>query len=180
MAKDKDKIKADGALAYQIATQILMGANNTLIQRLGIPKRVAMRVGAEGLGIMATNPRGADSVEWVISLIRSAASKTRDLYLSNPELTNEDLNTEDLSDAHEDDEESGGDLDSTDILTAAVQEMGAIGMTREDVVPALVDFTATVAIALGGVDAVQACIIRLGDRIKDFHEGTFPVDQTDQ
>ena len=37
------------------------------------------------------------------------------------------------------------------------------------------DFTVSVAIALGGDEAVQACIIRLGDRIKDYREGHFPV-----
>ena len=36
-------------------------------------------------------------------------------------------------------------------------------------------FHATIAIALGGEDAVKACIIRLGDRIKNYHAGPFPV-----
>jgi hypothetical protein len=30
-------------------------------------------------------------------------------------------------------------------------------------------------VTLGGEEAIRACIIRMGDRIKDFHEGTFPV-----
>jgi len=43
------------------------------------------------------------------------------------------------------------------------------------VLPSLVDFTAAIAVALGGEDAIKACIMRLGDRITDFHAGTFPV-----
>ena len=64
---------------------------------------------------------------------------------------------------------------SFDILTEALQKMGAQGITRQEVLPSLVDFTASVAIALGGEEAVRACIIRLGDRIKDYREGNFPV-----
>jgi hypothetical protein len=62
-----------------------------------------------------------------------------------------------------------------DILTEAVRRMGAEGITQGDVLPSLIDFTATVAIALGGEEAVRACIIRLGDRIKDYHAGIFRV-----
>jgi hypothetical protein len=62
-----------------------------------------------------------------------------------------------------------------DILTEAVQRMGEEGITKEDVLPSLIDFTAAVAIAIGGEEAIRACITRLGDRIKDFHAGTFPV-----
>jgi hypothetical protein len=61
-----------------------------------------------------------------------------------------------------------------DILTEAVRRMGE-GITQSDVLPSLIDFTATVAIALGGEEAVRACIIRLGDRINDYHAGIFPV-----
>lgn len=43
----KDKIEADRALAFQIATQILVGANDSFIEWLGIPERVAMRTGAQ-------------------------------------------------------------------------------------------------------------------------------------
>jgi hypothetical protein len=62
-----------------------------------------------------------------------------------------------------------------DILTEAIQKMGANGITRNDVLPNLVDFTATIAVALGGEDAIKACIIRMGDRITDYHAGRFPV-----
>jgi hypothetical protein len=57
--------------------------------------------------------------------------------------------------------------------------MGARGMTRNDVLPSLLDFAAAIAIALGGEDAVKACIIRLGDRIADYHKGIFPVQKTE-
>jgi hypothetical protein len=62
-----------------------------------------------------------------------------------------------------------------DILTEAVQKMGMCGITKQEVVPTLVDFTATVAAALAGPDGIKACVLRLGDRLNDLREGTFPV-----
>ena len=64
---------------------------------------------------------------------------------------------------------------SFDILTDAVQTMGANGITKTEVLLLLVDFTASVAVVLGGEEAIRACILRMGDRIKDYREGTFPV-----
>ncbi len=64
---------------------------------------------------------------------------------------------------------------SFDILTEAVQRLVQHGVTKTDLLPSLVDFTASVAIALGGEEAIRACILRMGDRIKDCHDGTFPV-----
>jgi len=54
---------------------------------------------------------------------------------------------------------------SFDILTDAIREMGEQGVTKSDVLPTLLDFTATIAVALGGEEALKACIIRLIDRI---------------
>jgi hypothetical protein len=65
-----------------------------------------------------------------------------------------------------------------DILTKAIAEMGARGITRQEVLPILVDFTAAAALALAGegvIEAIEACITRLRERIKDFRTGTFPV-----
>jgi hypothetical protein len=64
---------------------------------------------------------------------------------------------------------------SFDILTDAIKKMGEHGVTKTDVLPTLVDFTATIAVALGGEEAIKACIIRMIDRIKDLNAGTFPV-----
>ena len=69
---------------------------------------------------------------------------------------------------------------SFDILTNAVEEMGEEGVTKADLLPTLIDFTASVAAALGGEEAMKACIIRLIDRIKDFSDGTFPVDRSSE
>lgn len=65
--------------------------------------------------------------------------------------------------------------DAITILTDAMATLGRHGITKQELLPNLVDFTAMVAIALGGEDAVKACIMRLGDRINDFHAGKFPV-----
>jgi hypothetical protein len=62
-----------------------------------------------------------------------------------------------------------------DILTEALQKMGTAGITKDEVLPHLVDFTATVAVAMAGAEGIEACIIRLGDRIKDYRDGIFPV-----
>jgi len=67
---------------------------------------------------------------------------------------------------------------SFDILTDAIREMGEQGVTKSDVLPTLLDFTATIAVALGGEEALKACVIRLIDRIKDLNEGTFPAKKT--
>jgi len=62
-----------------------------------------------------------------------------------------------------------------DVLTEAVQKLGAAGVTKTDLLPWLVDFTAAAAIALGGEDAIRVSIIRMQDWIMDYREGTFPV-----
>jgi hypothetical protein len=163
----KTKIETTEELASEIATQCLMGIANTLIQRLSIPKKTVMHVMAQGLGLMATNSDGTDDLDRLFKTIRSASKQTAAHYRPHP-------------DAGEDDHWPSQVVDDDyniafDILTQAVQKMGAQGMTQNDVLPSLVDFTATVAVALGGEDAIKACIIRLGDRIKDFHAGTFPI-----
>ena len=65
-----------------------------------------------------------------------------------------------------------------DILTKALAEMGANGITRQEIIPALVDFTAATAIAMAGEQGIEACITRLRERIQDFRAGTFPIDKT--
>jgi hypothetical protein len=48
-------------------------------------------------------------------------------------------------------------------------------ITKSEILPRLVDFTASLAITLGGEDAVKACILRMGRCIENYHAGTFPV-----
>jgi hypothetical protein len=66
---------------------------------------------------------------------------------------------------------------SFDILTDAIKRMGENGITKTDLLPMLVDFTATIAVAVGGEEAIKACIIRMIDRIKDLNAGKFPIQQ---
>lgn len=61
-----------------------------------------------------------------------------------------------------------------DILTEALQSMGTEGITKQDAIPALVDFTTAVALILGGEAAAEAMIIRIRNRVADWKAGTFP------
>jgi hypothetical protein len=72
--------------------------------------------------------------------------------------------------------QSGENREPFEIFTEAVAETGRNGLTKSELLPTLLDFSAAIAIALGGEEALVNCMIRFGDRIKDFREGTFPVD----
>jgi hypothetical protein len=171
----KTKIEPSDDLAHEIAVQCLMGTESTLIQGLGISKTIVMQAAAQGLGVMATNPDGTDNLEWLFDTMRAAHKQTREVYRAHPELTDEEFSAQ-TRHAQVEGEANGEDQNiGFDILTEAIQKMGARGITKNEVLPSLVDFTASVVIALGGEDAVKACIIRMGDRIRDFNEGTFPV-----
>jgi hypothetical protein len=165
--KAKTKIETTEELASEISTQCVMGTANTLIQRLNIPKKIVMQAMAQGLGVMATNPDGTGDLDRLFKTIRSASEQTIAHYRTHPDSESNDSWPSEVVD---DDYNI-----AFDILTKAIQKMGEQGITRSDVLPSLVDFTATIAVALGGEDAIKACILRLGDRIKDLHAGTFPV-----
>ena len=65
------------------------------------------------------------------------------------------------------------------ILTDALEKMAKEGLiTKSEILPTLVDFTATIAISLGGPEAVKACAIRFGDCLESYRNGTFPVDSS--
>jgi hypothetical protein len=166
-AKAKTKIEAPEELASEISTQCVMGTANTLIERLSIPKNIVMHAMAQGLGVMATNPDGTNDLDRLFKTIRSASKQTASHYRTHPESgENDNWPAQVIDDDYN---------IAFDILTQAVQKMGAQGITRSDVLPSLVDFTATIAVALGGEEAIKACIVRLSDRIKDLNSGTFPV-----
>jgi hypothetical protein len=90
----KTKIQADETLAYEVAVQSIMGTEQTLIQRLSIPKRIVMRATAEGLGVMATSSDGSDQLKWLFGIMRGARDKTRRLYREHPELADDEGESE--------------------------------------------------------------------------------------
>ena len=60
-----------------------------------------------------------------------------------------------------------------DILTGALRGMGTEGITKQDSLPALIDFTVAVALILGSEAAAEAVIVRIRDRIADWQAGNF-------
>ena len=62
-----------------------------------------------------------------------------------------------------------------DIMTAAAARVGNHDIPLQEFLPALVDFTAAVGLAVGGEEGLQAFIARMQDRIKDWRAGTFPA-----
>ena len=61
------------------------------------------------------------------------------------------------------------------ILTDALEELREAGISRDDILPTLLDFTGSIALALAGEDGLRACIIRFGQQIEEHRKGTFPV-----
>jgi hypothetical protein len=66
-----------------------------------------------------------------------------------------------------------------DILTEALQAMGAEGISKQEAIPALVDFTVSVALIVGREAADEAGIIRIRDQIADWRAGNFPARSTE-
>ena len=62
-----------------------------------------------------------------------------------------------------------------DILTRALQSAGKEGITKQDVLPAVVDFLASLALIMAGEAGARAVITRLEGRIEDWKAGTFPA-----
>ena len=61
-----------------------------------------------------------------------------------------------------------------DVLIEAVRELGEVGMTRQDVLPALVDFVAAVGLILGEEEGARAVLARIERRISEWQSGQFP------
>ena len=61
------------------------------------------------------------------------------------------------------------------ILTDALEALKEAGISRADVLPTLLDFTGSIALAIAGEEGLRACIVRLGQQIEDHRRGTFPV-----
>jgi hypothetical protein len=71
------------------------------------------------------------------------------------------------------DDEAHGRL--IDILTEALQRAGEGGITKQDVLPAVADFLASLALIMAGEEGARAVIIRIQGRIEDWKAGTFPT-----
>jgi hypothetical protein len=73
-------------------------------------------------------------------------------------------------------DEPSSDYDRViDIMTDAVQKISKKGITKADFLPALVDFTAAVALAMRGEECLREIITRMEGRIDDWRAGTFPA-----
>jgi len=62
-----------------------------------------------------------------------------------------------------------------EILTQTTQAVAQEQITLQDFLPALVDFTASVALAVAGEDGLRAFVARMQGRIADWRAGTFPA-----
>jgi len=62
-----------------------------------------------------------------------------------------------------------------DLLTEALQRAGREGVTKQDVLPAVADFLASLALIMAGEDGMRAVITRLEGRIDDWKAGRFPA-----
>jgi hypothetical protein len=67
-----------------------------------------------------------------------------------------------------------------DILIAATQVASDARIPKQEFLPALVDFTVTVALAFQGEECLRAVIKRMQHRIDDWRNGTFPLDESGQ
>ncbi len=61
------------------------------------------------------------------------------------------------------------------ILTEAFQEMTAEGITKQEAIPALVDFAITVGLIVGGAEAGDAICDKVRERVAEWKAGNFPV-----
>jgi hypothetical protein len=67
-----------------------------------------------------------------------------------------------------------------DILIAAAQVASEARIPKQEFLPALADFTVTVALAFQGEECLRAVIKRMQHRIDDWRNGTFPLDESDE
>ena len=61
-----------------------------------------------------------------------------------------------------------------DMFTTATQALGEMGVSKQELLPALLDFTAAVALILAGEEGLEASTQRMADRLDDWRNGTFP------
>jgi hypothetical protein len=62
-----------------------------------------------------------------------------------------------------------------DILTEAMKTMAAEQISKEGMLPAVIDFTIAIALMVGGEAGGRAAIARMEGRIGDWLAGRFPA-----
>jgi hypothetical protein len=62
-----------------------------------------------------------------------------------------------------------------DIMIDAMQTVAKEKIPKQDMLPALIDFTAMVALIVAGEERLRAVITRLAGRIEDWRAGSFSV-----
>jgi hypothetical protein len=60
------------------------------------------------------------------------------------------------------------------MLTGVARKAGKIGIGLEEYLPALIDYTAAVALIIGDEEGLQAFMTRMQSRIDEWRAGTFP------
>jgi hypothetical protein len=61
-----------------------------------------------------------------------------------------------------------------DMMTATVKSMGDQGISRDDLIPALVDLVAALGLIMDGEAGANAIIAHIQKRIEDWKAGRFP------
>jgi hypothetical protein len=59
-------------------------------------------------------------------------------------------------------------------LTEALIKAKHLKLSKEDVLPPLVDVACAVALGLGGEEGLRVAMLQMEDRLRDWHAGTFP------
>ena len=67
-----------------------------------------------------------------------------------------------------------------DTLMNATKRVERDGIGINDFLPALLDFTASVALAMDGEQCLRAAVRRMNRRIEDYCNGTFPVNASER
>jgi len=61
-----------------------------------------------------------------------------------------------------------------DVMTNTVKSLGTEGLSKQDILPALVDFVTAFGLIVGKEPGARAIIARIEGRIEDWHAGRFP------
>lgn len=60
------------------------------------------------------------------------------------------------------------------MLTIATEAVGQLGVSKEELLPALLDFAAAVALIVAGEEGLEASTQRMARRLEDWRNGVFP------
>jgi hypothetical protein len=62
-----------------------------------------------------------------------------------------------------------------EIMSEALETVAAEGISKQDMLPAVIDFVTALALIVGKEPAARAVITRMEGRIRDWKAGTFPA-----